>query len=395
MCPTELCGQLQICNSNPQRCPDHCTIESVQRPHLNLYSPTCFHMVFLALFHIFTICLEQKRKIKQDILLIVDCMDSKSLQGTVAHLKKGFCSQSVSASPHCTKLTDEICCLLSPVSWSQYQSSIAMNSVQSLGSHKNQFCGRNSFGLLMPCSFIKRKKEAAANCSPQMKFSITYSNAVACPDFSVVGETNYLLKMQSHPWCKPDLLSILLTDFTLLKKISSATGFQQSNAKLHQKIPLPASGLKPASGPGQQPFWSFPGPLLAFALLMETIAIQPLLYPQIFCVFCMYVHTPSRCISWLHWKETWACCSREVQEPDSSGQLGEQGCGVHHGFYLPHSTDAAQVPHSVFIAALMEELEGMQSWTVWKSLSHGAVFRVAILPRTRLSENILSLTFML
>lgn len=64
----------------------------------------------------------------------------------------------------------------------------------------------------------------------------------------------------------------------------------------------------------------------------------------------------------------------------SSGQLGEQGCRVHHSFYLPHSTDAAQVVCRSFILALMEELEGMQLWTVWKSLLHGTVFRVAILP---------------
>jgi len=49
-----------------------------------------------------------------------------------------------------------------------------------------------------------------------------------------------------------------------------------------------------------------------------------------------------------------------------------RGAGLwgHHGFYLPHSTDAAQVAHRVFITALMEKLEGMQLWTVWNSLSH-------------------------
>lgn len=91
----------------------------------------------------------------------------------------------------------------------------------------------------------------------------------------------------------------------------------------------------------------------------------------------MCAHTPSCCISWLHWKETRACSRSKVQQQASFGQIGEQGCGVHHGFYLPHSTDAAQVAHWVFITALMEKLEGMQLWTVWKSLSHGAVFRVA------------------
>lgn len=53
---------------------------------------------------------------------------------------------------------------------------------------------------------------------------------------------------------------------------------------------------------------------------------------------------------------------------------------MHRSFYLPRSTDAAQVAYRVFVTALVEKLEGMQLWTVWKSLSHGAEFGVAILP---------------
>lgn len=78
-------------------------------------------------------------------LLLTVCIQNPctlKCKAPVADLKKGFCSQSLSASPHCMRLADEICYLFSPISWSQYwsgfcQSSIAMNSVESLGSHKN------------------------------------------------------------------------------------------------------------------------------------------------------------------------------------------------------------------------------------------------------------------
>lgn len=93
-------------------------------------------------------------------LLLTVCIQSPctlKCKVPVADLKNSFCSQSLSASPHCMRLIDEICYLLSPVSWSQYcndfwKSSVAINSVESLGSHKRQFCGRNRFWILMPCS---------------------------------------------------------------------------------------------------------------------------------------------------------------------------------------------------------------------------------------------------
>lgn len=93
-------------------------------------------------------------------LLLTVCIQSphsSKCKVPVADLKKGFCYQCSSAFPHCTRLADEICYLLSPVSWSQHwngfcKSSIATNTVESLQTHKNWFCGRNRSGILMPCS---------------------------------------------------------------------------------------------------------------------------------------------------------------------------------------------------------------------------------------------------
>lgn len=215
-----------------------------------------------------------------------------------------------------------------------------------------------------------------------MTFSLICSKAITCPHFVLLGNKLLFHEGTSHLWCSSDLFNILHFSFTLLK-VSSGTGFQHSKEKLRQQIPLPAAGPKPPLS------WEGAPPVLCRTSpnwLSLCSWKPPPAWSSLHCLhgWCpvLPVHThPTR----MHFRAPLEGHSGMWQEKSSTEGLIwiARGAGLQSApVSTSHKVQMQPRWLRVFITALMEKLEGMSIWTVWKSLSHGAVFRVAILPWT-------------
>lgn len=155
-----------------------------------------------------------------------------------------------------------------------------------------------------------------------MTFSLIYSKVLTRPDFCVVG------KQAPVPWrCKSSLVRLRSAQYCALQLHSAPDLLwnQLPAAQCKAALANPSASCwsqNSKSCLGKEPFWSFAGPLLIDFRYAHGNHLQqdPAFATSTdHALFCLCVHTPSGCISWLCWKDTQACGRREVQQKASSG----------------------------------------------------------------------------